>query len=172
MAISTAIYGSRIEADEYFLSRLHETAWSAATTPDQDKALIAASRGINKLAFKGNKATVHALLLADPAATCEEIRAAEAAQELEFPRGDDTTIPEDIRIAQYEEAYSLLNGEDPELEYEALQINSQKIESVQTGFDRKTAPSEHLINGFSSLAAWRRLKPFLRDSRSLKLLRV
>ena len=86
MALSTAIYGSRIEADEYFTRKLHETAWSEATVEEQDDSLLLARRSIDTLAYKGCKATVHTLLKGDPDATEEEIREAEAAQELEFPR--------------------------------------------------------------------------------------
>lgn len=172
MALCTAIYGSRIEADEYFLTKLHEVFWSEATVEEQDESLLVARRSIDTLSYKGCKATVFALLQADPCATDEEIREAEAAQALEFPRGEDTIIPEDIRIAEYEEAYARLGGTDPELEYEALSVTQQQIELVRTSFERSNVPSEHLVNGIGSLVAWRRLRPYLRDGRSLRLLRV
>jgi len=172
MALSISIYGSRIEADEYFQRKLHEIFWSEATVEEQDESLLLARRSIDTLAYKGCKATVFTLLQGNPESTNEEIRVAEAAQELEFPRGDDTIVPEDIRIAQYEEAYARLAGQDPELEYEALSVTQQQIELVKTSFDRSNVPSEHLVNGIASLVAWRRLRPYLRDGRSLRLLRV
>ncbi len=172
MAISTSIYGSRIEADEYFSTRLHETAWSNATVEDQDAALLKACRAIDRLSFKGCKAPVHTLITADPDATDAEIRVAEASQELQFPRGTDTEVPEDIRVAQYEEAYAYLDGQDPELELEALSIAQQQVETVKTSFTRRNVPAAHITNGIVSLPAWRRLLTFLRDDRSLRLLRV
>ena len=50
---------------------------------------------------------------------------AEGSQELEFPRGADTEVPEAIRRACYEIAHTLLDGKDPELELENLGIVSQ-----------------------------------------------
>jgi hypothetical protein len=105
-------------------------------------------------------------------ATGEEIRAAEAEQVLEFPRGEDTVVPETIRRACYEIAYSLLDGKDPELELENLGVVSQGYSSVRTTYSRSQVPIEHLINGIPNALAWRLLKPFLRDGDAVKLTRV
>jgi hypothetical protein len=172
MALNTAIYGTAAEALEYFGNRLHETAWTAATAADRSKALIAARGIIDALNFKGYKATVYTLLESDSAATDEEIRAAEAAQALEFPRGADTVVPEAIRIAEYEIAYALLDGKDPELELENLSINAMGYGAVRTSYERSQLPIEHIINLVPSSVAWRLLRPFLRDSDSLKLARM
>jgi hypothetical protein len=170
--VDQTYYGTLSEANDYFDNRLHESAWYDAAVADRPKALIAATRIINALNFKGDKSTVAALLDSNPNATDEEIRAADADQPLEFPRGTDTEVPEAIRVASYEIAHSLLDGKDPELELENLGIISQGYESVRTTYNRSQVPIEHLINGIPNAAAWRYIRPFLRDEDAFKLARV
>jgi len=172
MAIDATFYGTLDEADEYFANRLHETAWTEASANDRRKALLAARGIIDALNHKGNKASVYTLLLANPSATQEQIRAAETTQALEFPRGADTAVPEAIRVASYEIAYALLDGKDPELELENLAVNAMGYGAVKTSYERSQLPIEHIINLVPSSAAWRLLKPFLRDSDALKLSRL
>lgn len=160
------------EATEYFSHRLHETAWSDATDTDREKALIAARGIIDALNYKGNKASVHALLLATPSASQEQIQAAEASQPLEFPRGADTSVPAEVRIAGYEIGYALLDGKDPEVELESLAISAMSYGAVKTSYERSQLPIEHVINMVPSSVAWRLLKPFLRDADALKLSRT
>lgn len=165
-------YGTLVEANEYFDLRLHESAWYGAQPADRPKALIAATRILDALNYKGRKSTVAALLDGNPDASDEEIRVQEAAQPLEFPRGADTVVPEAIRMACYEIAHSLLDGKDPELELENLGIVSQGYESVRTTFARAQVPIEHIINGVPNAQAWRLVRPFLRDEDAMILARV
>lgn len=177
MSINVTYYGTLSEANEYFEKRLHEWAWSAASTGDREKALIAARQLVDGLAYKGYKHTVYLVMEAHADeviddAILEEIRAAEAAQANEFPRGADTVIPEDIRIAQYELGHSLLDNKDPELELETLAVISSTYGGVKTMYNREQLPLEHLINLIPNAVAWRRLRPYLRDSDAIKLSRV
>ena len=192
MTINHDYYGTLQEANDYFDHRLHETAWSGADVADRPKALWAATEIIDTLNFKGFKASVWAVLqskgltdvpheisfvlpngvLSTASVTLEEIRAAEAAQVLEFPRGTDTEVPEAIRRACYEIAHSLLDGKDPELELENLGIISQGYSSVRTTYQRSQVPIEHLINGVPNALAWRLIRPFLRDGDQLKITRI
>jgi hypothetical protein len=181
MALNFDYYGKRegetaveriAEASEYFAQRLHETAWSEASDSDREKALIAARGIIDSLSFRGNKHAVYTLHGADPSADSEAVRDAEASQPLEFPRGADTEVPEAIRIAEYEIAYALLDGKDPELELENLAVNAMGYGAVKTSYERSQLPIEHIINQVPSSVAWRLLKPFLRDSDALKLSRL
>jgi hypothetical protein len=165
-------YGTLQEANSYFDNRLHESAWYRAKPSDRPKALIAATRILDALNYKGYKHSVHVLLASNPNASDEEIREQEAAQPLEFPRGEDTEVPEAIRIACYEIAHSLLDGKDPELELENLGIVSQGYESVRTTFSRNQVPIEHIINGVPNALAWRLIRPFLRDDDAIKLARI
>ncbi len=184
MAISATYYGDLSEADDYFAMRLHETAWTDAADADHPKALWAATQIIDTLNFKGYKNPVYLLLqeydLQEiPSAigsytspSIDEIMAAEASQELEFPRGADTEVPEAIRRACYEIAHTLLDGKDPELELENLGIVSQGYASVRTTFSRTHVPVEHIVNGVPSALAWRLLLPFLRDDDAIRVSRV
>ena len=160
------------EANEYFAQRLHETAWSEARDTDREKALIAARGIIDGLNYKGHKHAVYLHLQARPSASQAEIRAAEGSQPLEFPRGADMEVPEAIRIAEYEIAYALLDGKDPELELENLAVSAMGYGAVKTNYERSQLPIEHIINLVPSSVAWRLLKPFLRDSDALKLSRL
>ncbi|MEX0827564.1 MAG: hypothetical protein WD005_01290, partial [Haliea sp.] len=84
MPLAFIYYGILADADDYFAHRLHERAWSNSDATQHEKALWAATQIIDTLNFKGYKATVFALLEADPDATDEEIREAEALQAREF----------------------------------------------------------------------------------------
>ncbi|MFA6270830.1 MAG: hypothetical protein WC657_06525, partial [Candidatus Paceibacterota bacterium] len=168
-------YATVSEADTYFSERLHSTVWDNASVADQTKALLQATRDIDCLNFKGYKATVATLLsgvydvsLVDPAT----IRAAEAAQELEFPRGTDTVVPPIIQRACFEIAYALLDGVDPDTELENLAVVSQGYAGVRTTYNRIQQPIEHLVAGIASATAWRMLKPFIRDGQAIKTSRV
>jgi len=172
MAITQTYYGTVSEADGYFAMRLHEYAWTDALATDRPKALWAATLIVDALNFKGSKSTVYTLLQSNSSASESDIRAAEASQPLEFPRGADTDVPEVIRIACYEIAHALLDGKDPELELENLGIVSHGFGSVRTTFNRTQIPIEHIINGIPSPTAWRLLMPFLRDDEAIKLSRV
>lgn len=170
--MSSHIYGSVSDADLYFTQRLHQYAWSNSDPEDHEKALLAATRVIDNLSFKGVKSSVYTLLSQNSDATDSQIREANAAQELEFPRGSDDEIPEAIIRACYEIAYSLLDGKDPELELENLAITSHGFSSARTTYNRNQPPLEHLINGVPSVMAWMLLKPFLRDDDLIILRRV
>lgn len=175
--MNETFYGTIIEATEYFGKRLHEWAWSDASSTDQENALIAARRLIDGLAYKGYKATVYVVMEAHEGeeitdAIRLEIRAAEAAQPNEFPRGADSIIPEAIRIAQYELAHSLLDNKDPDMELELLAVTSATYGGVKTMFQRNQLPLEHLINLIPNVVAWRLLRPYLRDGDAIKLSRV
>ena len=151
-AIQYTYYGSMIAAIEYFSNRLFSEPWDNATIEDKRRGLIAASRIIDTLNYKGT--------IASP------------TQYHEFPRGSDTVVPAAIEQACYEIAIALLDNRDPDMELEALGISSQGIESVRTTYSRKQVPIEHLINGVPSNCAWRLLRPFLRDEDAIYLVRV
>ena len=104
--------------------------------------------------------------------TPEELQAADDAQSNEFPRGRDTVVPQNIIVANYEIAFNLLDGKDPEIELENLGISSQGLESVRTTYARSQVPIEHIVNGVPSAAAWRLIAPFLREDMAISLRRV
>ena len=150
MAISTS-YASQAEGDTYFGGKLYTEAWDNATSTEKDKSLIQATRIIDRLNFKGSKT--------------------DDDQELQFPRDDDSAIPDNIKSACCEIAYALLDGVDPELEFENLSMVSQGYANVRSTYDRQ-APAEHLVAGVPSVTAWRYLLPYLRDTRAVDLSRA
>lgn len=165
-------YGTVAEAHAFFANQLHERAWTRARPDKRPKALLAATRIIDALNFKGVKAAEHTLRQSVECPTDEQLREANASQELEFPRGSDTDIPKDIRMACYEIAHSLLDGKDAEQEIEALAVTSSGYSSVRTTYNRTQVPIEHLINGVVSSTAWKYIRPYLRDDMLLKLSRA
>lgn len=178
-------YGTVAEAtNDYFPNRLHEYAWFDAKPVDRPKALIFATRIIDTLNFKGNKATVQTLLdasscgcdiwdaIENECVTVDQVQAASLAQNLAFPRGHDTTVPDTIVCACYEIAHSLLDGKDPEIELENLGVMSQGYASVRTTYSRNHIPIEHLVNFVPSALGWRYIKPFLRDEDAVILTRI
>lgn len=170
------------EAEDYFDTRLHEKAWSQASSSDRFPALVAATRIIDSLNFKGFKHTVWQAFeddeelfdcfMAGDATALQTVREANASQELEFPRGADTETPEKIKWACYEIAHELLDGVDPDLELENMSMNDHGIGSVRASYNRNQEPLEHFMNGVPSATAWKYLRPYLRDHDQLRLYRV
>lgn len=172
MPIDTTHYGEVEDADEYFAMRLHAYAWTESNVDDKPKALWQATQIIDALNFKGDKHAVWTLLQSNPDATDEQIRAADATQVREFPRGADTEVPDSVLAACFEIAYSLLDGKDPELELESLGTISHGLSSVRTTYARNQSPILHTVNGVPSYTAWKLLQPFLRDADSVRLSRI
>lgn len=171
-----AQYSTRVEADAYFTERLHSLLWEASTVADRNTVLIQASRIIDDLDFKGMKNA--AFLIWDPIKTqiltdaqILTINQAGATQTLEFPRGIDTVVPEDIKRATNEIAFALLDGRDVDSDVEGLQQVSQGFSSVRTTYTRTYLP-EHLVNGVPSPTAWRYLKRYVKDRAGMRVSRV
>lgn len=146
-----AHYGTTVDGDAYFTEKLYIQPWDEATEDQRNRALSEATRLINQLRFSGSK-------------TVE-------TQAFEFPRDDDTVVPEKIEWATYEIALALLDGVDPNLEHENLAVSSDGYSSVRSTYNRTTAP-EHFVAGIPSRQAWLYLRPFLADVRGLRLRRV
>ncbi len=170
-----AQYATRVEADAYFAERLHSSLWDASLTADRDIALTQGTRIIDDLDYKGmkNAAYLAWVDLRQPLTAAEKLTVdqAGATQELEFPRGIDTVVPTDIKIATYEIAFALLDGRDPDADVEGLQQVSQGFSSVRTTYTRAYVP-EHLVNGVPSPTAWRYLKRYVKDRASTRVSRV
>jgi len=171
-------YGTVNEANTYFSHRLYSSVWSSANATDRENALIEATQIIDRLNFAGHKAAVYSELydsdgdLESPAPSDSTLRTAYLSQELEFPRGTDTDVPDAIKMACWEIAYALLDGIDPDMEAENLAVVGQTIASVRTTYDRNNVNVEHIANGVPSAKAWRLLKPFLRDAGAYRMSRV
>jgi len=165
-----AQYATTTEADAYFDTRLHSQLWEGSSPADKNKALAQATRAIDRLRFVGQRNSVYAVVQAGLSSE-EAIAQAVAEQPLEFPRDADEEVPEDIKIACYEEAFTLLDGKDPDAELEDLPVVSQGYSSVRVTVDRSFV-QEHLNAGICSPRAWRYIKPYLAEARDVRINRV
>lgn len=144
-------YGTLTAADLYFDNRLKSSKWELSTVKDRERALITATRYIDKLNFAGDKA--------------------DDDQNLQFPRGTDTEVPLEIEFACYEIALELLKGVDVELEARAVGVMAESYTGMRVNYGTDYV-HEHVRAGIPSIEAWQYLKPFLRNPQLIKLSRV
>lgn len=163
-------YGTLAEADAYFENRLFSELWANTPVKDRTNALNRATQDIDRLNFVGKKHAAYTQWLATPCDQ-EAILAASATQELQFPRGTDTEVPEDIKKACFEIAFELVDGKNPDEEYQKLTTVSEGFSSVRRTYNRSFA-QEHVLYGIASPIAWRYLKPYVRDGLNITLSRV
>lgn len=171
-------YGTVNGANVYMTERLFTEAWDQASGSDRVAALIQGTRIIDALNYKGVKSTVYAIKYdADgdcisPAPTEDEIITADQAQYLEFPRGKDSSVPEEIEWANYEIAIALLEGFDPNTAADELRVIKQSYASVGTTYAEGDASNEFLLYGIPNGTVWRWLYPRLDLDRLLDIRRV
>ena len=139
------------EAQTYFNERLNADPWDCANATNKDKSLKQATKMIDRLNFRG----------------CKTVD----SQVNQFPRDADTVVPQDIKDATAELALALLDGVDPELEFENLAMVAQSYGNIKSTYDRSIT-QEAMIAGIPSVTAWRFLKPYLRDPYTIDLNRV
>lgn len=145
-------YETIANADEYFINqRLDSSLWINTPENQRQAALYQATRYIDRLNFLGEK-------------TDEE-------QELEFPRDDDTDIPQDIKYACMEIAFALLDGRDVEIEAEQVGEQAASLGPASLRVD-PSMMNEAKAHGIPSIVAWRYLKPYLRRVDTVTLSRV
>lgn len=145
-------YASLDYAQEYFgLKRLVTDAWDVATDIQKTKSLVQATNIIDRLSFIDSKD--------DP------------NQVLQFPRTGQLAVPDAILIACCEIAYALLDGIDPEIEYENLYMLSQGYSTTRSSYDR-SVKQHNVLSGVPSITAWRYLSPYLRDPNTVSLVRI
>jgi hypothetical protein len=179
-----AYYGTITEANSYFDNRLHSEVWSQSTVADRTKALTDATRLIDALNYKGVKNAVWSIMYeynsltgsfqkkVTDIPTRNEVIAADATQALEFPRGQDTEVPEEIEWATYETALALLDGFDPEDAIDRLNVIRQAYSAVRTTYDNSSDAMEYLVYGIPTARVWRWLKPYLTDDRIIRFSRA
>lgn len=142
------IYGTVLGADTYFNQRLNSDAWTAATNSEKVASLVEATRLIDRLNYRGNKTS--------------------STQYLEFPRDDDTVVPDPIIYGTYELAIKLLEQFDPDIEAESLRAIDQTYAGVKQSYNPNVFP-EWTMAGIISARAWRLIRPYLRDPYLLTL---
>ena len=169
-------YGTVARANDYFGTRLHSELWDATSHPDKTKSLKMATMSIDHLNFAGEKHEAFLVRKGFDTVCLTEIQQiaiwdAGKTQCLEFPRGSDIFIPRDIELACYDLAFTLLDGVDPEIEFQNQSTISEGFASVRDTKDRSFV-QEHIHAGIPSLSAWSRLRRYLRDVGSIQLSRV
>lgn len=180
--MSYSYYGTLTDANTYFDQRLHSESWNDSAATDRPKALQEATRIIDNLGYKGVKHALwlimydqedpYAKKLSDDSPTRDEMIAADATQPLEFPRGEDTEVPQEIEWACYEIALALIEGFDPEDAAYRMNVLAQSYSAVRTTYDNGSAISEYLVYGIPTARVWQWLLPFLTDSRVIRMRRV
>ncbi len=146
-----SVYGTIERADYYFDSCLGGQRWMNTPTRTKQRALKSATLQIDKLNFKGYKAS--------------------ADQPMQFPRGTDTKVPVDIEYACYELAQALLKGVDPETEANNTLLTLLVYAGLRTEFTRDSH-QPWMISGIPSKAAWDFLFPYLEPRVGIDLVRV
>lgn len=144
-------YITEADATIYFGTRLYTDAWDDANSADRVKALEMSTRLIDSLNYLGEK-------------TVE-------TQINEFPREEETVVPDPIQEACAEIALKLLDGMEIDEEIENLGVVSQGYSSVRTTYNRGFI-LEHLRAGIPSIDAWKKIKPYLADPGGVALYRV
>ena len=148
-----SVYGTIESAQAYYDTRLHTDAWDDLGDSDdavitKNKALAHATKIIDRLAYDGVPLT----------------------PSNKFPQVGTTEVPTAVLEACYEIVLSLLDGIDPDLELSNLsQVSTQYANIKSTRDTNQTL--EHILAGVPSQTAWRLLRPYLADSRSIELVR-
>ena len=144
-------YATIAEADAYMLTRLATDPWDDASSANQQKALAWATSLMDNLNFVGGRT--------------------DTDQELQFPRDYDDDYPQAIKDACSELALALLDGKDPEQEYENMRMITMGYANVRSTYDPLNQ-YEHIAAGIPSILAWTKLRPYLRDGKTIRLSRV
>lgn len=149
---SISYYGSIAGANVYFGSqRLNSEVWDSALVNDRQKALITATRAIDRLNFAGQKSNED--------------------QALQFPRNANTVVPLEIELAAYECALAYLDGVDMQQEIESIGVVRNEYLGSRSTYDGRYV-NEYIRAGIPSAEAWQYLLPYLRDIQSIDISRA
>lgn len=140
--------GDKLETGPWDDNKLEEGSSFGEEGTKTYKSLAQATQIIDRLNYRGRKT--------------------DSTQENEFPRGGDTNIPEDIERACFEIALALLDGVDPDIEFENLYMNSQGFANVRSTYERNSVNPYYSV-GVPSFMAWKYLQPYLVDCQRVKL---
>lgn len=169
-------YATVEEAQCFFDGRLHSDAWDCANEIDKRKALLDATRRIDRLNFAGLRTSDYNSRMATLSdtgclTTNNILLPSTPGQPLEFPRDGNTTYPQEVVAAACEIALALLDGVDPEMEMQSLPSTHQGFAAVRESYDATIARIAYR-HGIPSYTAWNYLYPFLADPTEIVLRRV
>lgn len=147
-----ANYITTEEADTFIASnKLQRDSWNRATDGDKTIAITMATRAIDRLVYKNEKTS--------------------STQENEFPRGSETSVPQDIKDACAELAFEFIDGRDRNIEFDSLTVQGSRFGPVTSTSKGKTN-RQHIAAGIPSFEAWTLLIPYLVDISSMTVVRV
>lgn len=131
---------------------MFKTAWTDAADDDaRNLALRAAVEIIERLNYRGDKTS--------------------SSQTYQFPRNDDTDVPTDIFKAILHIAIALLDGRDPDFDYENQNLRSEAIAGIRSTHAHNV-DRDHMNAGVPSVTAWRHLVPYLRDTNHFSVMKA
>ena len=189
-------YGTLVGADNYFKTRLHTQQWDFAEKDERVAALHMATRQIETLNFRGQRANPKQILFFPrtidvPGFTnkcqCCGYIFVEKDYVVNYTRSfwgvlgyppicpdhkpnGTPIVPGEIEVACYEIALCFLNGFDLETETRNLSVTSQGYAGARTSYARDFI-QDHLRAGIPSALAWSILRPYLNDPQRIKLTR-
>lgn len=166
-------YGTLVDANAFFASRLFTYDWDLSSVENREKALVHATMLIDQFDYVGQKYTVQAVINA-ASGSCpneDDLQQAELAQPLQFPRGNSSAVPHEVEKACYLIAQSLLSGRNPDMDLEALAQNSISYGGLRAGYDRSEI-MEHVTHLIPSAEAFNLLRPFFRRRNTFEIKRV
>ncbi len=152
--VATVPYATESEADVHFGERTDTSAWDSAASPDKVKALKEATRIIDDLNYVGEKN--------DPV---NQVR--------EFPRNDDTVVPEEVQRATAEVAIALLQGDNLNAINNTVGKTAESVGDASVSYDKGARQRLLAVNfGLPSAEAARLLREWIIDPREVDLERV
>lgn len=141
-------YATIAEGQTYMDGVVHSDGWDLATNAERTTALLNATRIIDRLNILGKKN--------------------DATQELQFPRYDDTEIPDDIKFACAAIAGALLDGVEPDLEFENLRLLQAGMNGAKSTYASDIVQT-HVSAGLGSSTAWAYLASYVIDPRTMEV---
>ena len=130
-------YVSLAEANEYFSDRLHADAWAEAADADKEKALVMATKAIDRQRLNGRKTN--------------------PSQPLAFPRYPDAEIPQKVKDACCEEALAILERGNNQ----RRKLQQEGVVSFSVGGLTETFVASARGGGLISQEAKELLRPWL-----------
>lgn len=150
--LTVPYYGSLVKANQYFASMLEGKKWNSYSVDDRQLALKSATQKLDRLNYVGMKTDIN--------------------QQFQFPRSGDTLVPLEIQQANYEIAYSLLRGIEPETERDNTFKSSRAYGNVRSTNDMPESVQPWFTAGIPSSIAWDLILPYLNPRTVLRLLKV
>lgn len=145
---SASYYGTVQTADQYFQYKIYGPRWLSKDSDLKIKGLMEATERIDFLNFIGSKT--------------------DKDQTLQWPRNGSSEIHQNVIKATFEIAFKLVDGHDPDVEYDILRKTGANVGPSNSSYDTRLIP-EHIVNGIPSLQAWRFLRPLIRSGNLVTL---